>query len=586
MPQSFQTSISWLSFFWAALYALRQYQRRTHQGSFLPAPRSSAPSTSPDLYRSRQTRVTLRNFHLNVQSTAWNGYHQNATARLKRRDRWRALLTLAYDIGSVLGLLGMIGSVLLLAWTTVQLGLSWCSHPTQSNISPEIKSLHKRDASTEDVPTMSQDSRSAPLYLIIPGVTTPLHHFPILLAALLTTQVIHELGHAVAAALESVSLSSVGVGFTVILPSAFVAFPAGETEILHPRPRTRIISAGAFHNLVFWGCLVVVTSLPVSHLIWPVLGYRDVSAYGRVVMDVDEDSVLFDHLSVGAVVYKVGDDTLDSSEDALDKWKTLLSVKPTDTVPSLGWCTDEPWFAARGSSCCTSRVSAGSSQACFSPFEDPSLERCLDPLPFLSSSSSSHRRCTSAVDCAHGELCIRPRGDQELVALTMHMPPWLRSGDADADVARTVVWQGDRAEILHEVEVGEWLPSYGFLPIGLPGIWSTLFMYLKMLTLSLYFFNLLPLPFLDGGQLLDTSLDWWALSRTARAADGESIALGELAEEGGSGLQGPGVRIPQNTRVTAAAASAKRNRLRQGVHVGVGALLGSCVLLSLANTYL
>lgn len=36
------------------------------------------------------------------------------------------------------------------------------------------------------------------------------------------------------------------------------------------------------------------------------------------------------------------------------------------------------------------------------------------------------------------------------MALTMHMPPWLRSGDADADVARTVVWQGDRAEILHE----------------------------------------------------------------------------------------------------------------------------------------
>lgn len=167
MPQSFQTSISWLSFFWAALYALRQYQRRTHQGSFLPAPRSSAPSTSPDLYRSRQTRVTLRNFHLNVQSTTLNGFHQNATARLKRRDRWRALLTFAYDIGSVLGLLGMIGSVLLLGWTTVQLGLSWCSHPTQSNISPEYKSLHKRDAFTDDVPTMSQDSRSAPLYLIV-----------------------------------------------------------------------------------------------------------------------------------------------------------------------------------------------------------------------------------------------------------------------------------------------------------------------------------------------------------------------------------------------------------------------------------
>ena len=35
----------------------------------------------------------------------------------------------------------------------------------------------------------------------IPGVTTPLHHLPILLGALLATQIFHELGHALAAAL-------------------------------------------------------------------------------------------------------------------------------------------------------------------------------------------------------------------------------------------------------------------------------------------------------------------------------------------------------------------------------------------------
>ena len=87
---------------------------------------------------------------------------------------------------------------------------------------------------------------------------------------------------------DSVALSAAGLGLTVILPSAFVALPAGETESLSTRSRTRIISAGAFHNLVFWMLLAVLAWTRVSDAVWPVLGYRDVSAYGRVVVRVDK----------------------------------------------------------------------------------------------------------------------------------------------------------------------------------------------------------------------------------------------------------------------------------------------------------
>ena len=115
--------------------------------------------------------------------------------------------------------------------------------------------------------------------------------------------------------------------------------------------------------------------------------------------------------------------------------------------------------AEHDASCCTARTASAPSQACFAPFADSDsgsgsgsgFERCLDPLPFLDPrANASVRRCASAVDCGYGELCVRPRGDQALLTLTMHLPPWLRTGGPEADVERTVVWQGTGAEILQE----------------------------------------------------------------------------------------------------------------------------------------
>ncbi|KAI0755061.1 peptidase family M50-domain-containing protein [Daedaleopsis nitida] len=563
----------WLSVFWAALYGLRHRWRRTHSGSFLPAPSSSTPSTSPELFRTRDVRVTLRNFHLNIQSTAWNTHHQYAVARLKRTGRWRGFMVSTYDAGSAFGILGMLGSILLLVWTTIGLAFSWYDYNWHNR--NEVMVVHKRDAyAANDVSGISQSYPSAPLQLIIPGVTTPLHHLPILLVALLAAQVVHELGHALAAALEAVPLGSVGLGLTVILPSAFVALPAGETESLAPRPRARIISAGAFHNLALWVVLAGAASVHISDYVWPVLGYRDVSAYGRVVVGVDEDSPLFDHVPLGAVVYKVGDETLDRTEGALHSWDALLSAKPDGSASVLGWCSEEPWFAAHSTSCCTSsRPASASSEACFSNTADPRTERCLDPLRFLDSNANANGaapipRCTSPIDCGHGQVCIRPRGDQELLSLTMHIPPWLRTSAADLE--RKIVWQGDRAQILHEVHVGDWLPRSRILPLGLPVWWAILFMYMEMLTLSLYFFNLLPLPFLDGGQLLDVLLAWQMRPAADESAD--TMLLGEL-EGGGAG--------PRHQPV--AHSMAAKARWRKGVHVAVGALLGVCTFFSLTN---
>jgi len=71
-----------------------------------------------------------------------------------------------------------------------------------------------------------------------------------------------------------------------------------------------------------------------------------------------------------------------------------------------------------------------------------------------------------------------------------------------------VVWSGSRREVWEEVQVGNWVPRLWILPLWLPPLLVLSWQYLTMATLSLYFFNLLPLPHLDGIELLVTILDF------------------------------------------------------------------------------
>lgn len=332
-----------LSVFWIALYALRHRRARAHRISTLPSLTSSARGpASTELFRSPATRITLDTCHLRYSSTAWNALHQSSTARLAKRGDWRRVLQLAYDVGSVLGVLGMLGSVLLLLWTTVQLSSSLYTRSGYSHTSGH-SGISKRDIIEDD--GLTSETHAAPALQLIVSLQLRSRMDHILLfgrvpslhrlcaqtcphSARVDSRAHHalapppapphcSLNHAshprmrtrsrcrdVGPSLfwltlpltvsfllprsDALPLTSAGVGLTVILPSAFVAFPSDETEALPPRSRARLISAGAFHNLVFWLTLGFAARLGTSALVWPVLGYRDVSQYGRVVVGVDD----------------------------------------------------------------------------------------------------------------------------------------------------------------------------------------------------------------------------------------------------------------------------------------------------------
>lgn len=74
----------------------------------------------------------------------------------------------------------------------------------------------------------------------------------------------------------------------MIVPSAFVALPSAPVQVLSPRARLRIISAGSFHNLLLWLLLFSCSWLGLDRSTWTILGYENIAHYGKVVIAVDE----------------------------------------------------------------------------------------------------------------------------------------------------------------------------------------------------------------------------------------------------------------------------------------------------------
>lgn len=112
--------------------------------------------------------------------------------------------------------------------------------------------------------------------------------------------------------------------------------------------------------------------------------------------------------------------------------------------------------------CCTYNSDSRSAvaESCFVACPPFALARCVDPLPYLGAdvgAGAGSARCASVVDCGVDHTCVRPRADQALLRLTVHLPAWASLDGQPAD--RTVVWNGPRYEILEEGA-----PRFPYLP--------------------------------------------------------------------------------------------------------------------------
>ncbi|KAF8191366.1 hypothetical protein BJ912DRAFT_1041697 [Pholiota molesta] len=506
---SLSAALLLLGALWALLHLL--HFLTTHgEPALLPTKAHTPPRRLLRLHRTVSLQV--RGLWLQVSTTGWNGAHDRLGAFLTRRgNRARAqgvrgFYAVGVGVGAagmLLAVLGLCGVCLTSGWGVFRkIAGATAGGVGYAGVATEVRRLGRRSAAAG----MSGGAGGAlpaggaasfpTITPIIPGVTVPLAHLPVLLAAVFLAQVVHELGHALAAALEDLQISACGASLTVCVPAAFVAFPAGGVQALRPPARARVVAAGPWHNLVLWLLLGLAARAGVGRGAAAVAGYRDVAGVGRVVVGVNQESPLSLHLQPGSIITQLDDTPLVSEDYSKDAWTSYL--QGTMQHSSLGWCVANT-VLAKTDDCCTTPNKL-SSFSCFVS-QDTAERGCMDPVPVLTS-QHSQRRCQSSAQCPLESACVVPAKDAQLLRLTV------RPTIADVDGETVVLWSGPPVEIWEEVQVSTWAPRIWILPLWAPPLVAIFWEYLTMATLSLYFFNLLPLPHLDGTELLHSLLDW------------------------------------------------------------------------------
>ncbi|KAG1733856.1 uncharacterized protein EDB91DRAFT_624050 [Suillus paluster] len=490
--------------------------------------------------------VSRRLFHLRVQTRAFNALHDTFSLRLASRNylRTRKLLLIFYDTGSVLVVFGMFTAVILLFWTMVSLLSSAFLRLTASD-STSASLLKRAVGATSRTKTYSGTAHA--INPIIPGLTVPLTHLPLILFSLCTSQIVHEIGHAITAAIHRIPILAAGASITLIFPAAFVTLPSARVEELSSLDRLRVVTSGCFHNLTLWLILLGAAWTGIGQ--WSLsVGYEDVSPRGLIVAHIEADSPLSMHLPVGSFLTTLDDLPLNSSRDA---WSTYL-LEPTPAIYKQGWCVNESQLSD-DQQCCVDTDNRTSSLSCFASFASTMETYCTDPVAIL---SKMQNRCDSSTLCLESQSCVKPTGDRDLLRITVHHQETSTNDD------RVVLWSGPKYEVWEQVQTTHLAPRFDILPLGLPLLLADFFQYLKLTNLSLYLLNALPLPALDGSQLLIILLEMaftrW-LYRPSTMIDIEA-----LRTRGGR---------PHERRV--------QQVLRTFVMIGTCTLLGTCVMLGI-----
>ncbi|WWD21154.1 hypothetical protein CI109_105637 [Kwoniella shandongensis] len=442
-----------------------------------------------------------------------NNLNYRAASRLKR----------CYDIGVGLGLVGCAtaSGVAIWAWYNIwkdvwrEAELHAASASTSTSTSASVaaaevvragveevgKRLTKR--AMEDVVQGASEigAKGDMLLPLIPGVTIPLSHLPTLVLAFVVNQLIHEFGHAISASLDDIQPSRLSFNLHLVIPSMMISFPS-TVDQLDPNAKMRLASSGPVHNLMTWFTLWLLTTAGAGGWFW-----YDRGGEGKVVEDVHWASPLYAHLQPGDLITHLDDVFIGDqvptgypsfSTSTNDRWSSYLSSSSSETDDlTKGWCMDKTSFLS------LPYVPCESTELTFTiidgPPKDKGQERCMVPHPILDIPSGP---CPCPDPTRW--VCIRPSGVENLLRIRVR-PSGGSGGKREKERERVVLWNGPREEVKDAVAVGikaarGWNGGVRVVALFLH--------YLSTIALSLYLFNLLPLPYTDGSQLLLSLLSW------------------------------------------------------------------------------
>ncbi|KAG8774566.1 hypothetical protein FRC15_001195 [Serendipita sp. 397] len=439
---------------WALIHILHLlYRRGVHDEALFPVPISATgPRTSLGM-RSKLKRqgdsIELGPLWLKYETTRWNWLF-SPSMRFCRSF---------YAVGSALCILVLVLVTFSLLWSgifTISRIILWLTTTHQD------QHYGKAKRTIEDAPH-SPPGHWSELHTLIPGVTTPLSELPILFVALTLSAAIHEAGHAVSAALESIPTLSVGFHLYLAIPAFFVSL---RDFSLPTAARVRIASAGPWHNICMWIIFALLGFSGISRIplltptssadipsmedlssdgtcsstgpsgtcsasirghtpfsAWSYLGYVNTQARGLVVNGVSPESPLYGHLNVGSVIVQIDDQRLAAAKQipstAMDIWSAYLSIAVTEASKmhseAEGWCVPDHWFDSQKDTCCYRNITDTSASNAVPSSNSCFKSRIMTTTNGSSEGSPPKLRCLDPVGLftyqhriAHGEKAVNP----------------------------------------------------------------------------------------------------------------------------------------------------------------------------------
>lgn len=346
---------------------------------------------------------------------------------------------------------------------------------------------------------------------LIPGVTVPYADALPMLISVLCAAVVHELGHALAAAAATGGgVSAVGAFIALILPGAFVRLTG--INDMPPHSQLRVYCAGAWHNAVTAVlALIVVAAIPFISVPFFQTGS------GALVVHVPRVSPLAGHIHPGDVVSAIGTSSIvDGGDSFRYAVRTLM-----DSPQSVGFCLSQRTIKnmSRGSSCCSFTQTESDAVECFRP-----LGLSVRPVCLETSALATKPTCRSALECRP----VQTRSGRKLLSHSREdtysgersacvVPIFTREKKQLVDVhvrsattgEREVLFFAGYAEILGQsLTVSSYVPrAYAFLPrfllslfaiIDVPNTAERLLQYFASISLGLFILNMAPVIYLDG----------------------------------------------------------------------------------------
>ncbi|KAL5578368.1 hypothetical protein UlMin_020067 [Ulmus minor] len=369
-----------------------------------------------------------------------------------------------------------------------------------------------------------------------------------LLVSTLISVCFHEFGHALAAASEGIQMEYIAIFIAVLFPGALVAFNSDLLQALPHFTALRVYCAGIWHNAVSCAfCGLLLFLLPF--ILFPFYKHGQ----SPMVLAVPSSSSLSGYLSPGDVIVSLDGMHVHSTQEWMDMatlinelaFKDINNSRYIENIGSVnsrkGYCvpnsvldksitiqSEESQFA------CPDDLAAFVKAPCFptsmtadGPPNRVEQTHCLNAEDVVKLDKCGNGWVTAGTNgsgctCSQGESCLSPIQapgmlwievkysspySKECLELKSDLLSDTRASEVlESKCGGTFVFVGDVIWMTRSVRLTAYQPRWPFLAIYLPNILERFCACTFHISLTLALLNSLPVYFLDGESLLETTL--------------------------------------------------------------------------------